>query len=638
MKTKHLLTALLLGATFCTASAQKLSLGNYAQLEEGGDKPDNLYEDGNYYEIAPINFYLENSGSQTILPKADIAAMAGKNIITLNLRMYNNGYNGEDLTRDVTIYMGETNKEAFKKEEKRFRFFDISWQQAVYHGTLTVSETYNWDGTMGPEYTITFDRPFYYSGENNLVVTVTATGETCTDGGFYIDFPKVKKTSKSTLTFPESRNPAEVLSGDLRPTGNLGLVDMPAVAYGYVDAAVPDSTWRTFTTKYDTDLNIAGLDAFKVTAATKDKITFEKVTEAPAGTNLIIRSLVAPVFYSTDTETSPIADNLIKVSDGTVTNDKTIYAFGKKEGKYGFYHEAEPATLAAGTFYVMVEESQEPDPDPEPEPTPDPDGVLTIGNFYGKGNDKVAYDGFNNQNSPMTFNYKNSGTQTIYPAAWLEKLKGKAITSLTFSGMSNAYTQDAYKSTVKVYITETDNETFSYNDEASRYEWVQTEYGEPSTTYDLTADFKQAYMDNKDFHLTLNIENKPYTYKGKSIVLTITNESDSYFDPSTDLFQFYFVSREPSDPFRTAIFAGDNKTFMENYAKDRVIKADDNEFRYAEAPALQLTYIDAQEIISGISSVATESNDNAWYNLQGQRIAHPQHGVFIHKGKKVVVK
>ena len=630
MKTKHLLTALLLGTTFCTASAQKLSLGNYAELEEGGEKPENLYETGNYYEIAPINYYLENSGSQTILPKADIAAMAGKNITTLNLRMYNNGYYGEDLTRDITIYIGETNKEAFKKEEKRFRFFDTSWQQAVYHGTLTLSEIYNWDGTMGPEFTITFDRPFYYSGENNLVVTVTATGETCTDGGFIIDFPKVKKTSKSTLTFPESRNPAEVLNGDLKPAGNLGLVDMPAVAYGYADATAPDSTWRTFTAKYDTDLNIAGLDALKVTATTDGKITYEKVTEAPTGANLIIRSLVAPVFYSTDTEPSPIADNLIKVSDGTVANGDTIYVFGEKEGKYGFYHQAEPATLETGTFYVIVKKSTEPDPDP--------DGVLTIGNFYGKGNDKVAYDGFNNHNSPMTFNYKNSGTQTIYPAAWLEKLNGKAITSLTFSGMSGAYTQDAYKSTVKVYITETDKETFPYNDELSKYEWIQTEYAEPSTTYDMTANFVQAFNDGEDFHLALDIKDKPYKYNGKSLVVTITNESETYFDPSTDIFQFYFVSREPKEPYRSAIFASDKTTFMENYAKDHVLNIHDNELRCAEAPAIQLTYIDAIDIPTGINIVNNETTDNAWYNLQGQRVAQPQHGLFIHKGKKVWIK
>ncbi|MDD7317259.1 MAG: hypothetical protein SOZ80_03690 [Prevotella sp.] len=634
MKTKHLLTALLLGATFCTASAQKLSLGNYAELEEEGDKPDNLYNDGSYFEIAPINYYLENSGSQTILPKADIATMAGKNITTLNMRMYNNGYYGGDLTRTVTIYIGETNKDNFKKEENRYRFFDTSWQQAVYHGTLTLSETYNWAYMMGPEFTITFDRPFYYSGENNLVVTITATGEACTDGGFYIDFPKVENTSKSTLTFPEKTDPTEMLNGDLRPAGLLGLVDMPAVAYGYADAAVPDSTWRTFTAKYDTDLNIVGLDAFKVTATTNGEITYEKVTEAPKGANLILRSLVAPVFYSTDALVSPITDNLIKVSDGTVTNDETIYVFGEKNGKHGFYHDAGQETLEAGTFYVIVPKS----PEPEPEPTPDPDGVLTIGNFYGKGNDKVAYDGFNNHNSPMTFNYNNSGTQTIYPAEWLEKLNGKAITSLSFSGMSNAYTQNEYKSTVKVYLTETDHVTFPYNDEASRYEWIQTEYGEPSTTYDMTADFLQSYIDNEDFHLTLNLENNPYTYNGKSLVVTITNESDKYFDPSNDLFQFYFVSREPTDPFRTAIFSSDTKTFMENYVKDRVIKGEDNEFRQAEAPAIQMTYIDAAEITTGISTVTTESSDNAWYNLQGQRIAHPRSGIFIHKGKKVVVR
>ena len=204
--------------------------------------------------------------------------------------------------------------------------------------------------------------------------------------------------------------------------------------------------------------------------------------------------------------------------------------------------------------------------------------------------------------------------------------------------MSGAYTQDAYKSTVKVYITETDKETFPYNDELSKYEWIQTEYAEPSTTYDMTANFVQAFNNGEDFHLALDIKDKPYKYNGKSLVVTITNESETYFDPSTDIFQFYFVSREPKEPYRSAIFASDKTTFMENYAKDHVLNIHDNELRCAEAPAIQLTYIDATDIPTGINIVNNETTDNAWYNLQGQRVAQPKHGLFIHKGKKVWIK
>lgn len=43
---------------------------------------------------------------------------------------------------------------------------------------------------------------------------------------------------------------------------------------------------------------------------------------------------------------------------------------------------------------------------------------------------------------------------------------------------------------------------------------------------------------------------------------------------------------------------------------------------------------------TGISTVRqyTASNNDAYYNLQGQRVSNPQHGIFIHEGKKVVLR
>lgn len=610
----------------------RLSLGNYADLEDYGDEPDNLYPDGSYWELAPINLYTNYSGSQTILPKTDIAEMAGKNITALNLRMFNMA-DFNDHSIDVKVYIGETNKEGFSKPGGKYRYFDYNGDEPVYSGTLTVEETYNWYYMMSPEYTLTFDRPFYYSGNNNLVVTVIANCDVTTDGGFYINFPRVEGTSSSTINFEDGTDPQSTLDGSQLSSGTgVSLIDMPAVAYDYVGAAAPDSTWTAFTARYDTDLNIAGLDAFKVTAATDGNITYAKVTEAPEGANLIIRSRVKPALYTTASAAAAITDNLILVSDGTVENGETVYVFSQKNGKWGFFHDADLTTLASGTFYVTVEKSEEPDPEPEPEP----DDVLTLGNFDGGQNESVAYDGFNYQDSPITFNYCNSGTQTIYPAAWLSKLNGKAITSMTFSGMSSAYSESAYQSTVKAYITEIDEETFPKNAQSEYYEWIQTDYNEPQVTYEMTADFQEAYFNGEDFHLVLNFEDKPFIYNGKSLLVTITNESASYFDPSMDLFQFYFVSRSAGEPYRTAIFASDSETFLANYAKDRVIKSTDNEVRLAEAPAVQFTLINADDVPTGILDIPVLQHpvSASCYNMQGQRVSPDTKGIIIVNGKK----
>lgn len=43
--------------------------------------------------------------------------------------------------------------------------------------------------------------------------------------------------------------------------------------------------------------------------------------------------------------------------------------------------------------------------------------------------------------------------------------------------------------------------------------------------------------------------------------------------------------------------------------------------------------------LTGVESVATVvEGDDAWYNLQGVKVANPQHGIFIRNGKKIVIK
>ena len=52
---------------------------------------------------------------------------------------------------------------------------------------------------------------------------------------------------------------------------------------------------------------------------------------------------------------------------------------------------------------------------------------------------------------------------------------------------------------------------------------------------------------------------------------------------------------------------------------------------------IELVFTD--EIGTGIENVAAErQGDDAWYNLQGMRVERPAHGIYIHNGKKVLVK
>lgn len=62
---------------------------------------------------------------------------------------------------------------------------------------------------------------------------------------------------------------------------------------------------------------------------------------------------------------------------------------------------------------------------------------------------------------------------------------------------------------------------------------------------------------------------------------------------------------------------------------------------YSNLVKVDFTNRTSEVITDGIKSVKFDSegsNDNEWYNLQGQRVSTPQHGIFIHNGKKILVK
>ena len=57
----------------------------------------------------------------------------------------------------------------------------------------------------------------------------------------------------------------------------------------------------------------------------------------------------------------------------------------------------------------------------------------------------------------------------------------------------------------------------------------------------------------------------------------------------------------------------------------------------AAGAKLQFVVDDEATAIEGIKS-AVDFSDGDWYNLQGVKVSTPQKGIYIHNGKKVVIK
>lgn len=263
------------------------------------------------------------------------------------------------------------------------------------------------------------------------------------------------------------------------------------------------------------------------------------------------------------------------------------------------------------------------------------DGKLTLGEWEAQGADDALYDGFNTQNSPIIFTYQHSGSQTIYLPSQLANIKNHTINSITFKCYADAYYTSDYTSSMKLYMQEVDEESFYYNPESEYYEWFAFEADDPQATLDAQIDFLDATVNGEDVEIRFDLSSNPFTYTGKTLLLTIVNDADTYID-SNELVRFYMVKGNVGDAYRTSVFASDSNDFFWNFDQNHRITTIENEYRWRDAPAIQFE-VEKPEA-NNIHTIENQPTDNAWYNLNGQKVEKPTKGIFIHNGRKVIIK
>ena len=59
---------------------------------------------------------------------------------------------------------------------------------------------------------------------------------------------------------------------------------------------------------------------------------------------------------------------------------------------------------------------------------------------------------------------------------------------------------------------------------------------------------------------------------------------------------------------------------------------------YINGKDIVVTQVNLIKVSTAIKSVKLENQDESYYNLNGIRVTSPKKGVFIHNGKKVVLK
>lgn len=110
--------------------------------------------------------------------------------------------------------------------------------------------------------------------------------------------------------------------------------------------------WATFSYNKDITMDKSGAKAYAA-KANGTSVTLTEVTEVPAGEAVIIEGAGLYTF-DVIAKATAIADNDLKVSDGSVTGDGTVYVLAKKNDVVGFYKLKSGSKVPAGKAYLKT--------------------------------------------------------------------------------------------------------------------------------------------------------------------------------------------------------------------------------------------------------------------------------------------
>ena len=122
----------------------------------------------------------------------------------------------------------------------------------------------------------------------------------------------------------------------------------------FVKVNISAAEWATFVTPiavaFPEDVN-----AYIIKEQYADRAVGEKITEAPAGTAVIINGTEGTHKLPDIGKSAEIESNKLLISDGTVTGDGTIYVLAVEGGQAGFAPLKSGKTLSEGKAYLKME-------------------------------------------------------------------------------------------------------------------------------------------------------------------------------------------------------------------------------------------------------------------------------------------
>ena len=249
-KLNCILTLLLLamGLTRAMADDQTLSLGNYEEVVAGDWNEDQCYQ-GSWWMIAPTQFYVKHTGSQSIYTKEQLAQMAGKEVKGMSFVFYNQS-SFSAIPRTINVWVKEIDDDAFayNDEKKAYAYFDFDDAEKVLSDYTFDTDFVDYYCQNG-ELNLAFDKAFAYSGDKNLLVTITfdgdETAETSSDIEFYYNTDAenmAMSTNSDNVTFADYHESEDwpYAKGAGYTVSHATQLAQPLTQFTYQEAAKPE--------------------------------------------------------------------------------------------------------------------------------------------------------------------------------------------------------------------------------------------------------------------------------------------------------------------------------------------------------------------------------------------------------------
>ena len=249
-KLNCILTLLLLamGLTRAMADDQTLSLGNYEEVVAGDWNEDQCYQ-GSWWMIAPTQFYVKHTGSQFIYTKEQLAQMAGKEVKGMSFVFYNQS-SFSAIPRTINVWVKEIDDDAFayNDEKKAYAYFDFDDAEKVLTDYAFDTDFVYYYCQNG-ELNLAFDKAFAYSGDKNLLVTITfdgdETAETSSDIEFYYNTDAenmAMSTNSDNVTFADYHESEDwpYAKGAGYTVSHATQLAQPLTQFTYQEAAKPE--------------------------------------------------------------------------------------------------------------------------------------------------------------------------------------------------------------------------------------------------------------------------------------------------------------------------------------------------------------------------------------------------------------